>query len=301
MLNRTLVERVYESIKRYNISEYNPSVPMSDQFIKDFLSAEGYNESEAKHAIMILNEAHKVFIIAITKENKQTGSKKIDGYIVAELSVVSNLRSIYQKRLTEAYNKEKGTRYGPQQVLRDIMNRMNILVNTPVGRIANITIMLNEYENLMIKNSEEFTETWCEDKLDEYIEHVSFEDEKESDESQPPPPPEETAKSGNARAVDTSEYENYSKDDRILPPQKMMMIYGAEFFFRVKLRKYEFCVLRDLIREGHIKRRVDIILLRNMIKTIKGNFDRDPKLNDYFEDIYHLDRELSKKIYFSAK
>lgn len=73
------------------------------------------------------------------------------------------------------------------------------------------------------------------------------------------------------------------------------------FFFRVKLRKYEFNILRDMIREGHVKRKTDVVLLRNMIKTIKGNFDRDPKLNDYFEDIFHLDRELSKKLYFSAK
>jgi len=78
MLTRTLIERVYERIKSYNNSEYDSSVPMSDQFMKDFTSAEGYSENETKHALMILNEAHKVFIIAITKENKQSGNKKID-------------------------------------------------------------------------------------------------------------------------------------------------------------------------------------------------------------------------------
>ncbi|HOP31169.1 MAG TPA: hypothetical protein P5120_11530 [Spirochaetota bacterium] len=300
MLTRTLIERVYEGIKSFNCSEYDPSVPMSDQFMKDFTSAEGYSESETKHALMILNEAHKVFIIAITKESKQSGNKKIDGYVVADLSVVSNLRSIYQKRLTEIYNKEKGTNLGPPQVMREVMNRMNTLVNTPVGRVANIAIMLHEYENLMDRYPQEFTEEWCEEKLQEYLDNGTLEEEQEegaADESSSAA----GEKSGTTRAVDSPEYEDYTRDDKTLPPHKMLMIYGADFFFRVKLRKYEFNILRDMIREGHIKRKTDIVLLRNMIKTIKGNFDRDPKLNDYFEDIFHLDRELSKKLYFSAK
>lgn len=302
MLNRILAERVYESIKSYNTSEYDPSVPMSDQFMKDFTSVEGYSESETRHAIMILNEAHKVFIIAITKESKQTGNKKIDGYIVADQLIISNLRSIYQKRLAEVYNKEKGTHYGPPQVLREVMSRMNTLANTPIGRVANIAIMLNEYENLITKYPEEFTDSWCEEKLDEFLEHASFEDEKVEDEQAAGDSSGITeANVGATRAVDSPEYEDYSRDDKTLPPQKMLMIYGADFFFRVKLRKYEFSILRDMIREGHIKRKSDIILLRGMVKTIKGNFDRDPKLNDYFEDIFHLDRELSKRLYFSAK
>ena len=301
MLNRTLTERVYESIKNFNTSEYNPSVPMSDQFMKDFTSAEGYSESETGHAILILTEAHKLFIIAITKENKQSGNKKIDGYVVADLSIISNLRSIYQRRLTEVYNKEKGTNFGPPQVLREVMSRMNTIVNTPIGRVANIAIMLNEYENLMIKNSEEFTDSWCEDKLDEFLENGSLAEDLEPDDIKKPVEAETGESESPVRAVDTPEYEDYSRDDKSLPPQKMLMIYGADFFFRVKLRKYEFNVLRDMIHEGHIKRKTDILLLRNMIKTIKGNFDRDPKLNDYFEDIFHLDRELSKKLYFSAK
>lgn len=298
MLNRTLTDRVYESIKSYNTSEYEPSVPMSDQFMKDFTSTEGYSESETRHGIMVLNEAHKIFIIAITKESRQTGNKKIDGYVVADQTVIANLRSIYQRRLAEVYNKEKGTAYGPPQVLREVMSRMNIIANTPIGRVANIAIMLNEYENLMTRYPDEFTDSWQEEKLDEYLGHASFEDEKEQEEEEAG---ETGAREEETRAVDSPEYEGYARDDKILSPQKMMTIYGADFFFRVKLRRYEFSTLRDMIREGHIKRRSDIILLRGMVKTIKGNFDRDPKLNDYFEDIFHLDRELSKKLYFSAK
>lgn len=302
MLTRTLIDRVYESIKRFNSSEYEPTVPMSDQFMKDFTSAEGYSESETRQGLMILNEAHMVFIIAITKENRQSGNKKIDGYVVADLSVISNLRSIYQKRLTEIYNKEKGTNYGPPQVLREVMSRMNSIVNTPIGRVANIAIMLHEYENLVDRYPEEFTYEWCEDKLKEYLENGTLEEEAEQEDGSAAGASAETGdQSGTTRAVDTPEYEDYTRDDKSLPPHKMLMIYGADFFFRVKLRKYEFNTLRDMIREGHIKRKTDIILLRNMIKTIKGNFDRDPKLNDYFEDIFHLDRDLSKKLYFSAK
>jgi len=302
MLTRTLTTRVYESIKSFNTYEYDPTVPMSDQFLKDFTSTEGYSDAETKMAITILNEAHMVFIIAITKENKQTGDKKIDGYVVADEDIISNLRSIYQRRLTEVYNKDKGTRYGYAQVLKDVMNNMHRLVNTPIGRVANIAIMLNEYGNLIAKNSEEFTDSWRDAKLDEFLDIGTLENELEQ-EQQGEGASKEAAggRAGAERAVDSPEFEDYNRDDRTLPPQKMIMIYGADFFFRVKLRKYEFGVLRDMIREGHIKRRADIVLLKNMVKTIKGNFDRDPRLNDFFEDIFHLDRDLSKKLYFSEK
>ena len=215
--------------------------------------------------------------------------------------MVSNLRSIYQKRLTEVYNKEKGTNFGPPQVMREVMNRMNTIVNTPVGRVANIAIMLHEYENLMDRYPQEFTEEWCEEKLQEYLDNGTLEEEEPEEVAADELSDKSGDKSGTTRAVDSPEYEDYTRDDKSLPPHKMLMIYGADFFFRVKLRKYEFNILRDMIREGHVKRKTDIVLLRNMIKTIKGNFDRDPKLNDYFEDIFHLDRELSKKLYFSAK
>lgn len=301
MLDRTLTDRIYESIKNYNTSEHDPSVPMSDQFMKDFTSAEGYSESETRTGLMILNEAHKVFVIAISKESKQTGSKKIDGYVIADESVVSTLRSIYQRRLTELYNKEKGTHYGYPQVQKEILSRMNTLVNTPMGRIANIAIMLNEYQNLITRHPEEFIHDWCEAKLDEYLKHAPMVDESEQEEHVGDASHRDGVTGAVTRAVDSPEFEVYSRDDKTLSPQKMLMIYGADFFFRVKLRKYEFKLLRDMIVEGHIKRKSDMVLLRSMIKTIKGNFDRDPKLNDYFEDIYHLDRELSKKLYFSAR
>ncbi|HOP62781.1 MAG TPA: hypothetical protein PK358_05500 [Spirochaetota bacterium] len=302
MLTRTLTTRVYESIKSFNTYEYDPTVPMSDQFLKDFTSTEGYSDAETKMAITILNEAHMVFIIAITKENKQTGDKKIDGYVVADEDIISNLRSIYQRRLTEVYNKDKGTRYGYAQVLKDVMNNMHRLVNTPIGRVANIAIMLNEYGNLIAKNSEEFTDSWRDAKLDEFLDIGTLENELEQEQQSEGASKEAAGgRAGAERAVDSPEFEDYNRDDRTLPPQKMIMIYGADFFFRVKLRKYEFGVLRDMIREGHIKRRADIVLLKNMVKTIKGNFDRDPRLNDFFEDIFHLDRDLSKKLYFSEK
>ncbi len=301
MLDRTLTDRIYESIKSYNTSEHDPSVPMSDQFMKDFSSAEGYSESETRTGLMILNEAHKVFVIAISKENKQTGSKKIDGYVIADEPVISSLRSIYQRRLTELYNKEKGTHYGYPQIQKEILSRMNALVNTPVGRVANIAIMLNEYQNLITKHPEEFTYEWCEAKLDEYLKHVPIVDESEPEEQGGDASSRDGVTGTATRAVDSPEFEVYSKDDKTLSPQKMLTIYGADFFFRVKLRKYEFKLLKDMIVEGQIKRKTDMSMLRGMIKTIKGNFDRDPKLNDYFEDIYHLDRELSKKLYFSAR
>lgn len=302
MLNRTLVDRVYEHIKRTNSSEFNSSVAVSDQFFKEFASTEGYSDIETKHALLILGESHKIFTITISKENRQQGIKKLEAYVVADADIISSLKREYQRRLVEVFNKERNGHFDYSYISKYFLSNLNNLANTPGGRLANIAIMLNEYYNLIVKDPSEFTDDWQEEKLKEYIRNTIATEEIEAESTAEETPAAVTAgEEGHTRAVDSPEYDDYSKDEVKLQPEKVLKIYGAEFFFRVKLRRYEFGLLREMVHDGQIKRKADLLSLRNMLRTIKNNFDRDTRLNDYFQDIFHLDREVSKRLYFTGK
>ncbi|TFH41747.1 MAG: hypothetical protein E4G96_04875 [Chrysiogenales bacterium] len=72
-----------------------------------------------------------------------------------------------------------------------------------------------------------------------------------------------------------------------------------EFFFRINLRKYNFDLLREIIENGEIDRRGDLQLLKEMIQKTKGNIGKDPKLNEYTEKIYRLERIISRQLLYS--
>lgn len=294
MIDRTLLDKLYDNIRKLNFNGDDSVVTMSDQFIREFVSAEGYSESEVKQALTILSEVHKLFIITIVRDNPAKKIQKLEGYVVAELDVISNLKRLYQKRLTDVYNKENRTNKIYQQIYHEIIGNLGHVANTNIGRLANIAIMLNEYENLMNKYYGEYTYQWREEKLKELLASGTVAEDNNNKVFQE----EIKTSTQSRRAVDLPQFDEFSKDTKTLPPEKLLRIYGVDFFFRVKLRRYEFKELIELIKNNHIKRRADLILLRDMVKTVKNNFDKDPALSNYFEDIFHLDREISKKLFF---
>ncbi len=294
MIDRVLLDKLYDSIRKVNFNGDDSIIPLSDQFIRDFVSAEGYSESEVKQALIVLSEVHRLFIITIVRDNPAKNIQKLEGYVVAEIDVVSNLKRLYQKRLTDVYNKENHSNKIYQQIYHDIIGNLGSVSNTNIGRLANIAIMLNEYENLMNRYPDEFTYNWREAKLKELFSSGTIVEEKESE----PLDNKVEFSTRSRRAVDQPQFESFSNDTKKLPPEKLIQIYGVDFFFRVKLRRYEFDELLELIRDGHIKRRADLLLLRDMVKKIKNNFDRDTELSGHFEDIFRLDREISKRLFF---
>jgi hypothetical protein len=68
-----------------------------------------------------------------------------------------------------------------QQIYHDIIGNLGSVSNTNIGRLANIAIMLNEYENLMNRYPDEFTYNWREAKLKELFSSGTIVEEKESE------------------------------------------------------------------------------------------------------------------------
>ena len=297
-----LVEKVYNEILLINTKDNESAVAASDIFIKDFMSSQGYSEGDIKHAITILAESHKIFVMTLHKENPRQNIKRVDAYVVSEPDVLHQLKLRFQNRLTEVYEKEKHKKRSYSQIVKEFLSNISAMAGTPLGKLANITIMLNEFENLMYNHSEEYSEDWKDAKLKEVLESLNTFSEKDiplsSEKSGEIAAPEKSDVPSDRRAVNSDEFDKFQEHSETLSPEKVLRIYGPSFFFRVKLRKYEFLYLAEIIEKGYVKEYRELIILKDMLKTIKGNFDRDKALSDHFQDIYKLDRVVSRAIFF---
>ncbi|PKL39535.1 MAG: hypothetical protein CVV44_04745 [Spirochaetae bacterium HGW-Spirochaetae-1] len=298
MLKKTIHE-VFKSILAQNALDNRDAIPHSNDFQKKMESTYGISEQALKEILYILKEAHKIFIIGIVKEDSDRSVERIDGYIDADLSTVRRLKNAFQKLLSDLYEEEYNKRVLPHQIIREIFPEIYRYNNTPLGHIANKAIMLEEYELLLEKEFSHYTEDWKDRAIDELIaEHSATLQEKLSQKEPAPveadPVSAVTAQQKGMRAVDTVQADEFAPGVSLKNVEKILQIYGIDFFYRVNLRKYNFDLIKGVIERRIIRRKEDLSRLRSMIQKVKGNADRDPSLNDHMEELFQLERTVSR-------
>lgn len=291
-------------IVAHNSKANNEAIPHSDNFAKEVQSLLGIDHPEIIRIIRILKDSHKIFTFEIIKEDPENEIKRIDGYVETDLQTIRKLKNYFQKLLMDEYEKQFSKRMLVHQVVKDMYARPGFYKNTMLGQVGNKAIMLEEYEGFIERNFNEFTDSWKTKKLTELIamsENKLLGDAPAPRESGAPEgsqPARRTA-SSSQRAVDSAQYQNYTADKSKQSIDKVLQIYGVEFFFRIHLRKYEFESLRQIIESGVIDRRSDLAKLKEMIQKMKSNTGKDPKLLEYSDQIYKLERMISRQMLYS--
>jgi len=298
MLDKFLDE-IFSRIVGFNSKANNDAIPHSDNFSKEIQSLLGIDQPEIERIIRILKDSHKIFSFEIIKEDPENEIKRIEGYVETDLQTIRKLKNYFQKLLMDEYEKQFNKRMLVHQIVKDMYARPSFYKNTLLGQVGNKAIMLEEYEGLIERNFNEFTDSWKSKKLTELMamtENKLLRDplDKKTGTAQ--------ANKGAAlkqRAVDSEQYQNYAADKSKQSLDKVLQIYGVEFFFRIHLRKYEFESLRDIIESGIIDRRADLMKLKEMIQRMKSNTEKDPKLLEHTEQIYRLERIISRQMLYS--
>ncbi|MBP7735335.1 MAG: hypothetical protein KA369_05110 [Spirochaetes bacterium] len=293
-----IIDEVIKKITAYNAKGNQDSIPHSDNFEKEIQSLLGIDQPELLRIIRILKDSHKIFSIEIIKEDPENDVKRIDGYVEADLQTIRKLKNFFQKFLMDEYEKQFNKRLLFHQIVKDMYSRPQFYKNTLIGQIGNKAIMLDEYEGYIERNFNEFTDAWKAGKLKELL--LMNENKLLNDPA--PSSGGKNLKGGGAssqRAVDSAQYQKYSNDKSKQSLSKVLQIYGVEFFFRINLRKYNFDLLTQIVESGEIDRRSDLTLLRDMIQNMKENIGRDPKLGEYTDKIYRLERIISRQMLYS--
>lgn len=302
-MNKELIEKVFKKIVAVNTLFNVDAIPHSDVFLKEMEYTYGLSLSELDLIINMLKDSHKIFIMEITRDNADKKIEKILGYVDADILTIQKLRDIFHRALMDGYEKDIGKRKSSGQIIKELIPQLQYINHTPVGKLLNKVIMLDEYARLLEKDYKEYTEEWKEENL---AVQLSINEEllkKYAEEKNAPVLVEEPAdqqKKKPARAVDSPMIDDFTKQSGV-SITKVLNIYGVSFFCRVNLRQYKFDYLAQVLDSGVIDRKSDLIILKDMLKKVKDNMDNDIELEKYTNEIMSLDRKVSRCISFSKK
>ena len=181
---------------------------------------------------------------------------------------------------------------------------MNTLNNTVMGQIVNKAIMMGELERLLEKNFDEYTEEWKEKNLDIEInkavagntydktkKEAKLNDEADIDE-QPVINKKKKSSKYKTQADVIPKNKNY-------PLDRVLKIYGVDFFLRSQLKRRQFGYLTRLIESGKFLSNADLLLLKDMILNFKKEFNSDLETSELKEEIFGLERSITHGLFKS--
>ena len=300
------VEKVFRRIVAQNSLLNSNAVPHSDAFHNEMESLLGISKTEIEIIISILKESHKIFVMEIAKEDKLKKVDKIQGYIDADRYTVQKLKGVFHKLLESEYENYAGKKKTAHQIIKEMIPRLQYINNSPMGRVLNKALMLDEYERLLEREYKEYSEEWKEENLQLQIEINSgiikgIKAEKESNEKINTVPEKKVTAKKVRRAVDSPAHDEFIKQNSITSINKQLQIYGVEFFFRVNLRNYKFGYIKTVLEKGVVERKQDLQVLKEMLVKVKSNISIDRELENYTDEIAALERLVNRMISFSKK
>jgi hypothetical protein len=303
---QSIIEEIYDEIKKINARTDATAIPHSDEFIKMTSSMLGVSPDLVKKIMQILVRSHRVFSIEIVLEDQLRETPGVDGYVVADLNILRRLKNVYQRELMYIYNRQNNKNLLVHQIIKEIFPVIKSFNNTPLGENANKAIMLAELENLMEKNFNEYTEDFKENQFRVEISQANLE--KLIEKREKPPEKAAAVRQEKARAapqalraVDSKTYGDFISKKNKYPLSRIINIYGIDFFYKVNLRNYQFAYLKQVINDRQILKRMDLTHLRDMLRVVRSNVSRDAKLKEYLDDIYDLEKAVVHQLYFSGK
>jgi len=282
--------RIRDRIKEINNNIYDEAIPTSDIIFRKYLNDLVYSEDMARYYLKLLAESNFIFMIQIVKPDTILRIPGIDGYVVAELDIIEKLLAVYNQRLVTIYEAEKRKLAGVETIIRELMPKVKELNNTPLGKVLNICIMLEQFTRIIHERPDHFQDAYRISKLKQFI--------PEEDEFKEPEEEHEKIQQvqERRRAVDTEEYQQLSKMNLTGNWAKAVEQFGVQFLIRVHLRKYEFDVLKKLLLQKRIAREEDLIFLRDSLRKMEERSLFNPELKKYLNEIKELKRIVQIKI-----
>ncbi len=306
-MSRKIAEELYEEIKKRNSGNDEKSIPQSDEFIRLMSATLGVGMETVKKLIDVLVKSHMIFSFDIVHRDELRNIPAVEGYVITDLNVIRRLKTSFQRILVEYYSKEFKKDLMPYQVVKEIFPVIKSLNNTPIGKIANKAIMLEEYDRLLEKEFQNYTASFQERQLAIELRNANLDgadtkkDVKELKSRALREDAGDERGSSSDRAVDSRRYSDFISKKNKYPLQRIINIYGMDFFLKVNLRNYQYGYLKKLIEDGQIGKRSDLVMLRDMLRTVKGNVTKDPAVAEHIDEVYELEKALLHKLYFTDK
>lgn len=291
-----IVDRIRES----NNLSGEQAVPTSDTIYRKLLHSLSIPEPKIRFYLKALAEAHYLFAIRLVEADPKSGVDHIDGYIVAELPILIRMKDVAFKELEAAYEHQFYRRKQAAVICREIVGDARRFNNTPIGRLLNLCVMVQQYEHLMASVFHEFSDVWKRRKLADILTaegdpealNMKFEATPGIEEGPPdaafPGTPTDSVRP--QRAVDSAEYVKLQQMRKDGAWGEAVDKFGAQFLVRIHFRKYEFEQVKALIKQRRIAYEEDLRYVRDTIRIMEDRFHEDPQLLKYRNQMADLRR-----------
>ncbi|MCP4761500.1 MAG: hypothetical protein GY870_06945 [archaeon] len=300
-MSKKLAEEIFDEIKLKNTEKGMTSIPHSDELLAHFTPNLGIETELAKELIRVLINSHKIFAIEIVAEDLKKNIPNIQAYVETDIHTIKRLNNYFQDELIRMYENEYYKRISYHKIMKEIFPTIKNLNNTPFGQVANKAFMLGELDNLLEKNYNEYTDEWKERHFEIELDKANLGD-KSKEKTEAYAEGEEAEFTDRSkkkdRAVDSKKYNDFLSKSKNYPLDRIIKIYGINFFLRVHIRKYEFSYLANILDKSDILTKSELMILKNMIHQVKMNSDKDPELENHRDSIYGLERALTHRLHF---
>lgn len=257
-------------------------IPTSETFIKRMMTLHSKSAEDIKFYLDQLRDLHYIFVINIVAADPALFVQGVDSYVYADQNILNELKHYTEQRLTQVYENTYYKRKSGFQIIRELLPKVKEFNNTQLGRCMNEAIMLDEYIRLIATNAFEYTDSWRKEKL-----YKLYRDEEPTYETDF----EEEHSSGT-----TTSAERRYMDPGNSKWAKAVNQFSIRFLIRIHFRKYEFDVVKKLVQTSKISMLDDLVYIRNTLKDLEKQLDRDTILKYHLDKIVELRRITQAKI-----
>ncbi len=311
---KEILQDIVNRIREANLTRTEEFIPRSDSIYKKLLGDLVDSETEMFHFINLLREADSLFVIHIVEDDEAHDIKGVDGYVLAEASVVTRVREKSYELLEHIYESEMSQHKPANSIIHELIPRLSNYKNTPIGQALNAAIMLQQLGQVMEENYVDYTEAARERKLTalldkKHTEELKESEMQESDEMEIVGLTDELSSREihtglsdaeptllSRRAVDTDTALELEQMDRSGQWGVAVDRFGVEFLVRIHFRKHEFHLVRNLVRQKKIAREKDLRMIRDMLRTMEDRIDENSELRHYRREIVELRRMVQMKL-----
>ncbi len=279
--NIKILQDIANQIKEEN-ARGRERIPTSESLIKRMMTLHSKSAEDIKFYLEQLKDLHYIFIINIVASDPALFVQGVDSYVYADQNILSELKHYTEQRLTQVYENTYYKRKSGFQIIRELLPKVKEFNNTQLGRCMNEAIMLDEYIRLIATNAFEYTDSWRKEKLYKLYrdEESSYETEYEDENS--------------------SGYQSTS-ERRYMDPgnskwSKAVNQFSIRFLIRIHFRKYEFDVVKKLVQTSKISMLDDLVYIRDLLKDLERQLDKDTILKYHLDKIVELRRITQAKI-----
>ncbi|WP_061223978.1 hypothetical protein [Leptospira weilii] len=293
--------QIASEIRKINLRE-DQRIPTSDTFIKEMMSLYSRQPDDLRNILEALRAAKIIFVIKIVLPEEKMSKMSdpgVDAYAYADLKILNDLKYYSEKKLERLYEATYYKKKSPSLITRELFPKIRELNNTPIGRMVNIVVMIEEFIRMMNNNPNDFEEGSRSQAMEDILVAKGdnpSEEKNISDESS-----KLTSLSNSfgptlsQRATDrmAAQEANFNPNS---PWGRMASKFSIEFLLRVHLRKCEFETVRKLITSGKVTDEVNLRLIRDSLLKMEKNINVDKVLASYLEEMIELKRLAQRKL-----